>query len=310
MPQSNGPVIQASNLTKYYGKIPAVDHLDFAVKKAEVFGFLGPNGAGKTTTIRMLTGILKPDHGSVTIAGINFLKQPLRAKMLMGVIPETGNVYADLTAEQNLHLAGKYYGLPKNDLVIRSNEILSQFGLEERADHLVRTFSKGLKQRINIGCAIIHNPSILFLDEPTEGLDLLSRRLIIETIHRMNENGTTVFLTTHNIEEANRLCQRIAIINKGKIVAIDRPEVLRSTFDKTRSIEVAFDRRTDKELLYCDSILKIDLHGDKWRLYTNDPDTTVKHVAALAEKHDLKIIALTICGPSLEDAFIRLTGGK
>ncbi|MCD4785447.1 MAG: ATP-binding cassette domain-containing protein [Candidatus Eremiobacteraeota bacterium] len=302
--------IKVENLRKRFGNVVAVSNVSFSVEKGEVFGFLGPNGAGKTTTIRMLTGILTPDVGKVVIEGINLRENQIRAKMKMGVVPETGNVYIDLTAKQNLYLAGRFYGLPKNILEKKSEELLSTLGLHERRNDFVRTFSKGMKQRISIACAIIHNPQILFLDEPTEGLDVQSRRLILDIITDLNKKGSTIFLTTHNIEEANRLCERVCIINKGEIVAIDRPEKLRGTFDKTQSIEVSFDRSVNSDLFTSGFISKIEMYGDKLRLYTNDPDKTVKHIVALAEKKDLRIISMTICGASLEEAFVRLTGGE
>lgn len=301
--------IKASNLTKSFGSVVAVEGVSFAVNRGEIFGFLGPNGAGKTTTVRMLTGILTPDKGDVIIDGIKLRKNPVRAKMRMGVIPEIGNVYVDLTAEENLSLTGRYYGLSRELIEKKTRELLTSIGLFERRNDLVRTFSKGMKQRISFACAIIHDPHILFLDEPTEGLDVQSRRLIVDTIYRMNKQGCTVFLTTHNIEEANKLCARVCIINKGKVVAIDRPEKLKNTFDKTQSIEVSFDQKIDEESLLHGPILKAEVFGDKWRIYTTDPDKAVKYIVTLAQEKGMKILSLTTCGPSLEEAFIRLTGG-
>lgn len=303
--------ITADKLKKRFGTVTAVDNVSFDVEEGEVFGFLGPNGAGKTTTIRLLTGILTPDTGNVTIKNINMKKNPIDTKMMMGVIPEMGNVYVDLTAKQNLILAGKYYGLSKNVLEDKADELLSILELYDRRNDSVRTFSKGMKQRISIACAIIHDPNILFLDEPTEGLDVQSRRLIIKIINDMNKKGCTIFLTTHNIEEANKLCERVCIIHNGKIVAIDRPEKLKNTFDKTQSIKVSFDKKVKKDLFKSECILKTDISGDKWVFYTKDPDKLVKYIVSLAEKKDLKIVSLTTSGPSLEEAFVRLThGGK
>jgi ABC-2 type transport system ATP-binding protein len=303
--------ITADKLKKRFGTVTAVDNVSFDVKEGEVFGFLGPNGAGKTTTIRLLTGILTPDAGNVTIKNINMKKNPIDAKMMMGVIPEMGNIYVDLTAKQNLILAGKYYGLSKNVLEDKADKLLSILELYDRRNDSVRTFSKGMKQRISIACAIIHDPKILFLDEPTEGLDVQSRRLITKIINDMNKKGCTIFLTTHNIEEANKLCERVCIIHNGQIVAIDRPEKLKNTFDKTQSIKVSFDKKVKKDLFKSECILKTDTSGDKWVFYTKDPDKLVKYIVSLAEKKDLKIVSLTTSGPSLEEAFVRLTqGGK
>ncbi len=306
---SDFPAIAVHNVTKRFGNLVAVDDVSFAVREGEIFGFLGPNGAGKTTTIRMLTGILTPNSGKIAIHGIDMAKDPLAAKMMMGVIPEEGNVYGDLTARENLTLTGKYYGLRKKSIVKRTNELLDELGLQARGDDRIMTFSKGMKQRVSIGCAIIHEPKILFLDEPTEGLDVQSRRMIVDTIHRMNGQGCTVFLTTHNIEEANRLCERVCIINKGEIAAIDRPERLKSTFDKTQTIEVSFDERIEKESLSNGSIDGIEASGDKLKLHTNDLDKTVKYLVGLAQERGVEIISLITCGPSLEEAFVKLTGG-
>jgi len=258
----------------------------------------------------MLIGILAPDSGTISIHGIDLTKDPIQAKMAMGVIPETGTVYGDLTARQNMTLAGRYYGLSKTMIAERAEELLHELGLQERGNDLVRILSKGMKQRVSIACAIIHEPKILFLDEPTEGLDVQSRRLIVETINRMNKQGCTIFLTTHNIEEANRLCEKICIINRGKIAAIDSPERLKSTFDTTQTIEVSFNQRIDKEILSDESIHSIEACGDKLRLFTDNPDKAVKYLVTLAQKQELEIISLVTCGPSLEEAFVKLTGGK
>lgn len=300
--------IRVMNLTKYYGKLLAVDQISFKVKRGEIFGFLGPNGAGKTTTIRMLTGLLTPDSGDVFIDGLDIRRNPIKAKMKLGVIPETGNIYMDLTARQNIILAGKYYGISGKKLKKKADSLLDQFGLFERKNDLVRTFSKGMKQRVNIASAIAHNPEILFLDEPTAGLDVQSQRMIRDIINQMNQRGTTVFLSTHNIEEANRLCQRVGIINKGKIATIDRPEKLRKTFEETQSVEVSFNKSIDSNLMKKSNLVnKIERWGDKWKLFTDNPDKLVKYLAKFAEAHKLMIISMEICGASLEDVFVKLT---
>ncbi len=299
--------IQVDHLVKRFGTVTAVDDVSLAVRKGETFGFLGPNGAGKTTTIRLLTGVLTPDAGNVRINGIDIHRDPLDAKMQMGVIPESSTVYGDLSAEQNLHLSGKMYGMSRALRETRIDEVLSQLGLKERRRTPVRTFSKGMKQRVSIACAIIHRPSVLFLDEPTSGLDVQSRRLVIETIRTMNEQGSTIFLTTHNIEEANSLCQTVCIINKGKIVAQDSPERLKKMFDTTQSVEVSFDRTVTRDLFTAEGILRAEPYGDKWRLYTDNPDRVLKYLIRRAERESLGITSLTTSGPSLEEAFVHLT---
>lgn len=201
--------IGVTSLTKTFNGLEAVDNIGLHVRKGEFFGFLGPNGAGKTTTIRMLTGLLTPDSGDIFIDGVDIRKNPIKAKMKIGVIPEMGNIYVDLTAKQNIILSGRFYGISKKELEKKTDALLDQFELYERKDDIVKTFSKGMKQRVNIASAIVHDPEILFLDEPTSGLDVQSQRLIKNIIKQMNQRGTTIFLTTHNIEEANILCERV-----------------------------------------------------------------------------------------------------
>ena len=299
--------IEAGHLVKRFGTVTAVNDVTITVREGEIFGFLGPNGAGKTTTMRLLTGVLTPDAGTARINGIDIHRHPLDAKMQMGVIPESSTVYGDMSAEQNLHLSGQMYGMPRALREERIDEILSRMGLYEKRRLPVRTFSKGMKQRVSIACAIIHRPKILFLDEPTSGLDVQSRRLVIETIHQMNEQGSTIFLTTHNIEEANTLCQTVCIINKGKIVAQDSPERLKKMFDTTQSVEVSFDRPVTRDLFVAEGIIRAEPCGDKWRLYTDNPDLVLKYLIRSAERESIGITSLTTSGPSLEEAFVQIT---
>jgi len=308
MSNNDKTVIEVRELNKRFGEVTAVNQITFSVREGEIFGFLGPNGAGKTTTIRMLTGLIIPDSGDVFIGSINIRKNPIQAKMKMGVIPEMGNIYRDLTAKQNIVLSGRFYGIPKKELNKRADSLLEKFGLSERKDGLVMTFSKGMKQRVIIASAIVHNPDILFLDEPMQGLDVMSKKLIRNIINEMNHKGTTVFLTTHNIEEANLLCERVCIINKGKIVVIDRPERLRKTFGSTQSVDISFDKTIDNDLIERSELVnRIEKLGDKWKLYTNNPDKLVKYLARIANEHGLKIVSMETCRASLEDAFLKFT---
>jgi len=305
---TSNKVIEVSKLTKRFENITAVDQICFTVNKGEIFGFLGPNGAGKTTTIRMLTGLLTPDSGDIFIDNIDIRRDSIKAKMKMGVIPEMGNIYADLTAKQNIILSGRFYGIPKRELGNKADSLLEQFELYDRKNDLVRKFSRGMKQRVNIASTIVHEPEILFLDESTSGLDVQSQRMIKNIIKQMNQKGTTVFLTTHNIEEANQLCTRVAIINKGKIVVIDRPEILRRTFKTTQSVEISFDKSIDDTLIKkSDLVNRIERLGDKWKMYTDNPDKLVKYLSRFAEGKGLTIIAMEICRASLEDAFVKFT---
>jgi ABC-2 type transport system ATP-binding protein len=302
--------IVAEGLTKRFKDFVAVNDISFSVNKGEFFGILGPNGAGKTTTIRMLTGVLRPDLGRIEIEGIDMSKDPIIAKERMGAIPEIGTVYVDLTARENLELFGRFYGLSKQLRKQRADEMLVDLGLIERADDLVKNFSKGMRQRISIGCAMVHEPSVLFLDEPMEGLDVQSRRLIVDKVKALNAKGCTVILTTHNIEDASRLCQRVCIINKGKIITVDSPEHLKSTFDQTQSIEVSFDRKVDCALFSAQCVIRSEEHGDKLRIFTTNVSEAIDRIMVVKEEQRLNIISLTTLGPSLEDVFVKLTEGK
>jgi ABC-2 type transport system ATP-binding protein len=299
--------IKATNLRKSFGPVLAVNDVSIAVPEGSIFGFLGPNGAGKTTTIRMLTGVLIPDAGSARIFGTDIQGDPLTAKLKMGVIPENGTVYSDLTAMQNILLTAKFYGLDQASRRKRAEDILGRLGLTGRGDDLVRTFSKGMRQRISIACAIVHSPPLLILDEPTTGLDVYSRRLVIDTIRHMNEEGSTILLTTHNIEEANTLCSRISIINRGKIVVMDSPEKLKKTFDTSRYVEISFEQPVTAGLFTAPGITRAESWGDKWLVYTDDPDRAVKYLASAAEQNHLTIVSIATSNPTLEEAFVRLT---
>lgn len=301
--------IRATGLKKTFGTVTAVDDVSITVPEGSIFGFLGPNGAGKTTTIRMLTGVLIPDAGTVRIFGTDVARDPLTAKMKMGVIPENGTVYSDLSAVQNILLTAKFFGIDRFTREERADEILERLGLSDRRDNLVRTFSKGMRQRISIACAIIHAPPLLILDEPTTGLDVYSRRLVIDTVRHMNREGSTVLLTTHNIEEANALCSIISVINHGKIVATESPEKLKKTFDTSRYVEIAFDQPVELSLFSAPVITRAESWGDKWRLYTDDPDRAVKYLAAVAEREHLTIVSVATSNPTLEEAFVTLTAG-
>ncbi len=301
--------VEAENLRKTFGSVTAVDDVSIHIPEGGIFGFLGPNGAGKTTTIRMLTGVLIPDLGSVRIFGTDVHKDPLAAKRKMGVIPENGTVYSDLTALQNILLTGKFYGMDRVSREERADEILVRLGLSERRNDIVRTFSKGMRQRISIACAIVHSPPLLILDEPTTGLDVYSRRLVIDTVRHMNSEGSTVLLTTHNIEEANALCTNISIINSGKIVATGSPEKLKKAFDTSRYVEVSFDRPVELNLFSASGITRAESWGDKWRIYSDDPDRAVKYLASVAEQEKLAFVSIATSNPTLEEAFVKLTEG-
>ncbi|MCK4433130.1 MAG: ATP-binding cassette domain-containing protein [Methanomicrobia archaeon] len=299
--------IKIENLTKQFNGFTAVDNISFVVESGELFGLLGPNGAGKTTTIRMLTGILKPTGGTAHIGEYDIQKKPLEAKQLMGIVPEMANAYVDLSAIKNLLLIGELYGIEKKKRIEKAESLLKLFGLYEKRQQKVKTFSKGMQQRLIVAMGLMNDPKLLFLDEPTSGLDVESVRLIRELIREFNDDGTTIVLTTHNIEEANQLCDRVAIMNHGKIVAIDRPEKLKHTIQSTSSIEVAFDKRVKTEELMLDGVTEVKKAGDKLRLYTENPEDVIPTLVQYSQSSGNKIISLNTLAPNLEDVFLKLT---
>ncbi|MDL1910487.1 ATP-binding cassette domain-containing protein [Chloroflexi bacterium CFX6] len=313
--------IEVENLTKYYEKFLAVDRINFSVRQGEIFGFLGPNGAGKSTTQRMLTTLLTPTEGLILINGHDLARDSYPAKRQIGLVPEESNVYTELTAWDNLMFTASIYRVPRNERAKRAQELLETFGLWDKRDIKAENFSKGMRRRLSIAMAVIHKPSLLFLDEPTPGLDAQSIRAIWELIRQMNAEGTTVFLTTHQIEEANQLCDRVAIISHGRIAAIDTPERLKANFRRVQSVEVALEpsetlkvsetfRVSNGGLESLPGVTTQVKVGDKTRLYTEDPSALIPRVVQYAESHNLRIVSLNTLGPSLEDVFLEITGGQ
>jgi ABC-2 type transport system ATP-binding protein len=302
--------IEVSNLVKRYGNVLAVDNLNFDVKKSELFGFLGPNGAGKTTTIRLLTGQTRPTSGSLKVSGKDVTREPNEAKEHIGVVPENSNVYDEMSAWDNLIFAGQLYRVPRNEREKSAKELLELFGLYERRKDHARVFSKGMKRRLTIAAALVHKPSILFLDEPTSGLDVQSSRMIRNLIKELNKAGTTVFLTSHYIEEADQLCHRVAVINKGRIVAVDNPEKLKASVEKHQIIEVSFDKtqNLEHELAKLKDTKKVMQFGDKFRLHVRNTSEAVPLLVDFSKENGLKIISINTLSPSLEDVFVEMTG--
>jgi ABC-2 type transport system ATP-binding protein len=302
--------ITVQELTKRYEDVTAVDHVSFEVGKGEIFGFLGPNGAGKTTTIKILTGLMKPDGGKAFVAGYDVLKDPIGAKQHIGVVPEASNAYVDLTAWENLVLIGRLYGVPAQKLRESCTSLLKEFGLYEVKDKLVRGFSKGMKQKLLLCMALVHDPEVLFLDEPTSGLDVESSRLLREKIIQYNGRGKTVFLSTHNMEEANQLCHRIAIINHGRIAAIDTPENLRAQSMELQYLEVTFSKPPDPRELENPGVARVVPAGNQMRLYTADPSAVIEFLVEYAKEKRIRILSLNTMPPSLEEVFLKLIRGK
>ena len=307
--------IAVHDLTKWYGRpgvgTLAVDHICFEVQRGEIFGFLGPNGAGKTTTQRMLTTLLEPTEGTIHINGHDLARDAYPVKRQMGLVPEESNVYTELTAWDNLMFTARLYRVSRGKRAARARELLETFGLWEKRDVKVEDFSKGMRRRLSIAMAIIHEPALLFLDEPTPGLDAQSTRAIQSLIRRMNARGTTIFLTTHQIEEANQLCDRVAIIDHGQIAAVDTPERLKQAFQRVQSVEVALEPDGGihgEPLAALPGVTTSVKIGDKWRLYTDDPSALLPRVVDYAHSRGLRVVSLNTMGPSLEDVFLEITG--
>jgi len=305
--------IEVDHLSKHFGTLVALNEISFTVAQGETFGFLGPNGAGKTTTIRLLTGISPPTGGKATIFGNDIVKATTAARKTMGIVHETSNIYDDLSAWQNLMFSAELYTIGKKEREQRGKELLELFGLYERRADKVHGFSKGMKRRLTLAMGLINNPRLLFLDEPTSGLDVQSNLIIRDVIRDLTSRGVTVFLTTHNIEEANLTCDRVAIINKGRIAAIDSPERLKSTIQSVQSVEVAFSTisaNREEDLRQLPGVSEVRKEGDKVRLYTRDPSVVIAAVMEYAQEHNTRVLSINTVGPSLEDVFIKLTGLK
>ncbi|MBN1455832.1 MAG: ABC transporter ATP-binding protein [Methanomicrobia archaeon] len=295
--------IEVKDLSKSFNGLTAVNRVTFTVHQGEIFGFLGPNGAGKTTTVRMLTGVLKPDAGEARVRGHDLKTDLVKAKAVLGVVPETANAYGDLTAWGNLMLIASLYGIPRRDGEQRAARLLTEFGLYERRASKVKGFSKGMKQRLMLAMALVSNPEVLFLDEPTSGLDVQSARAIRQKIRALRDEGRTVFLTSHNMQEVSMLCDRVGIINRGQMVALESPEILRHRIGGTVTVEFSFDKTPSSTPPGAERI------GDAYRLYTTEPHEVISSIMGFATRNGLKLISVNVQSPSLEDVFVKLTGG-
>ncbi|RPI31870.1 MAG: ABC transporter ATP-binding protein [Chloroflexota bacterium] len=234
------PLIETDALIKRYGEKPAVDNISFTVYGGEVFGFLGPNGAGKTTTIKMIVGLLKPTSGVVKVAGYDVQAQPLLAKAASGYVPDTPNLYPKLSGRELLSFVGDLYEMDRTQIEHRKEELLKLFDLAQAGDDLIDSYSHGMQQKTSLAAALMHDPKVLVLDEPTVGLDPKSARLIKDMLRQIANRGAAVFLSTHILEIAERMCDRIGIINKGQLVAVGTMEELRSSGKGETSLEDIF----------------------------------------------------------------------
>jgi len=308
---SDGDLLVARDLVKRFADVTAVDGASFAIRRGEIFGLLGPNGAGKTTTINLLTGLARPTSGSRLLDGGEYTQRLKEAQARMGVVPDESNLYEDLNGFDNLCFCASLYGMRRRERETRARLLLAQFGLEQAARRPFRAYSKGMKRKLTIAAGIIHEPEILFLDEPTTGIDVASARQIRQLVLDLNRRGTTILLTTHYIEEAERLCHRIAFIVAGKIVRVGTLDELMREHRGGTVLELAVDgrggelaRAVTERFPGC-TVERADERS--LRLASPGPLELLPLLTGLAE-HGAAVTEARMVRPSLEEVFVRITG--
>jgi ABC-2 type transport system ATP-binding protein len=307
-------ILEVQGLKKFYNGFIAVNGISFHVNRAEIFGFLGPNGAGKTTTINMLIGLAKISEGRILYKGKDLTDNIKKAQEIIGVVSDESNLYNEMNGFDNLCFCGALYGLPKREREIKAHGLLELFGLKDAAGKKFMAYSKGMKRKLTIAAALIHEPEILFLDEPTTGIDVASVRQIRNLITELNKKGTTIFLTTHYIEEAERLCNRVAFIDKGEILKTDSVEQLIKASRETSIIEIQFEpvaydktrllEKLNKKFPGIECILKNDSAIKIVSTNKIDIAPVVNYLSA----ERLFIYEARLIKSSLEDAFVKATG--
>ncbi len=307
------PLITINGLVKKYGERVAVQDLSFSVEDGEIFGLLGPNGAGKTTTLSILSTLLIPDGGNVTISGYDLVRQVKQVKRLIGFVPQELALYSTLSARDNLAFFGRIYGLRGANLKERINSVLALVGLGDRAADPVQTFSGGMKRRLNIAAGLIHKPRILFLDEPTVGVDPQSRNFIFEHIERLNEDGMTIVYTTHYMEEAERLCDRVAIMDQGRILALDTTKELIDMLGGG-VIYLGFPQASQESFLPAVRALShvrtfVEQEG-RLKIETSNARLALLELIELCNTRNVSILSLEMLEPNLESVFLHLTGKR
>lgn len=303
--------IYVENLTKHFETVEAVDGISFSVKEGELFGFLGPNGAGKTTTINMLTGLAHPDAGTINIGGIDCTRKPRAAQHLIGVVPDESNLYPELSGFDNLCFCAALYGMGKAERQAKAKELLEAFDLTKAAGRKFGGYSKGMKRRLTIAAGIIHRPKILFLDEPTTGIDVASARQLRQLIGDLHKNGTTIFLTTHYIEEAERLCDRIAFIMSGRIVRVDTVANLVQPIREKHVMQITCANGVNN----FSNRLAEEFPGQNFTspepgLIQVEADSPIRvgPLVRFLEDSGAEVAEARRIRPSLEDVFVRITG--
>lgn len=304
-------MLEVKKLVKRYGSKLAVSDVSFKVEKGEIYGLLGPNGAGKSSTINIITGLIKKDSGQVTVGGLDLDKELTKAKYLLGIVPQDLAIYNDLTALQNVKFFGALYGLTGGTLQKQALETLEFVGLKDKARDKVKTFSGGMKRRLNIACGLVHRPQLLILDEPTVGIDPQSRNHIMEAILQLNREGMTILYTTHYMEEAEQLCSRIAIMDAGQIVAQGNLQELRSLIEENWYIAVKVKGTPPvNELSKVAGVEKIDLNGNALRFTCRGKHSQLRDILEVLSREHTEILDLSIDEPNLEDVFLTLTGKR
>ena len=306
--------IEASGLVKTYpGGVRALDGLSFEVEAGTVFGMLGPNGAGKSTTVKILTTLSRPDEGQARVGGFDILRQPDRVRRTIGVVAQRSGVDKEATGRENLRLQGQLFGMGRRDLERRASELLERFGLADAADRIVRTYSGGMQRRLDIALGLIHGPGILFLDEPTTGLDPEVRTGLWEEITRLaSEEGITVLLTTHYLEEADRLARRLVIVDRGRVVAEGEPEQLKGELrGDAISIELQdpeSNGRVTHALGRLGEVRDVSVDRRSLRARADDGARAVPIVLQTLEASRVRVASVTVARPSLDDVYLRYTG--
>ena len=303
-------MIELKNVSKSYENIQALKDVSLKIEKGELFGLLGPNGAGKTTMINIINTLLPADSGEIYIAGLSLSENRQKIKKLIGIIPQEIALYEDLTALENLKFWGEIYGIPKKELKNRCDEILKMVGLFERKNESLKKFSGGMKRRINIAAGLLHNPEIILMDEPTVGVDPQSRNFIFEMIKKLHSNGKTIIYTTHYMEEAEKLCTRIAIIDRGKIIALGTKEELYRLLNDENTVTIKFKQKIDlrdfENLLPQPKILR---HNElSVRISGKNLSENLDEIFKIIKKTENEIEEIKTLKPNLETVFLKLTG--
>ncbi|WNF24573.1 ABC transporter ATP-binding protein [Mesobacillus jeotgali] len=306
-------VLEVVQLTKRFKEFEAVKDVSFSVKKGESFGLLGPNGAGKTTTIQMISGLFPPSSGGIRIAGIDMVRQPKQGQGLLGIVPQEIALYQQMSARENLSFWGRMYGLSGSHLQERIKEVLDIIGLTDRAGEKVETFSGGMKRRVNIGAAILHNPELLIMDEPTVGIDPQSRSHILDTVKRLNAEGMTVIYTSHYMEEVEYLCEKIGIMDQGEFIVSGTISELRETIGDRSRIVMNFSGAAKLENLkmaLAPSIPEHDLsiNHDELAIFHKEPQKVLSELIQTVTGAGFEITSVEVVEPNLESVFLHLTG--